>query len=143
MSAALDRFLRHRATLAALQVATGLLFLAAALPKIADPAAFAAQVHHYRLVPFGLENLLAITVPWIELTAALAILTRVHPRAGSWVAASLLAVFTAAVAAAAARHLDIRCGCFGTADAARVGTAKLIENLGLLAIAALAGRRPC
>ena len=56
------------------RVAIGLVFLAAARPKIADPAAFPPQVHHYRLTPFGLENLLAITLPWVELMAALAIL---------------------------------------------------------------------
>ena len=40
------------------------------------------------------------------------------------------------------RGLDIECGCFGTSDASRVGTAKLIENVGLLALAVIASLAP-
>ena len=118
------------------------MFLAAALAKIGDAGAFARQIHYYRLLPFGLENLLAITLPWIELLAALAILLRLRPQAGSVVVAGLMALFVAVVAAAVVRGLDIECGCFGTADAGRVGVVKLLENLGLLALAVIASLRP-
>jgi uncharacterized membrane protein YphA (DoxX/SURF4 family) len=139
---AIARFLGHRRTVLLCQVAVGLVFLAAALAKIGDAASFARQVHHFRVVPFGLENLVGITLPWIELLAALAILLRLAPRSGSVVAAGLMVLFTAVVGAAVARGLDIECGCFGTADAARVGAAKLVENLGLLALAVIASRSP-
>jgi putative oxidoreductase len=124
------------------QIAVGLVFLAAALGKIGDAGAFARQIHHFRLLPFGLENLMAIALPWIELLAALAILLRLRPRAGSVVVAGLMGLFVAVVAAAVLRGLDIECGCFGTADASRVGVAKLFENLGLLGLAMIASRRP-
>jgi hypothetical protein len=123
------------------QVALGVLFLAASLAKIGDAGTFALQIHHYRLLPFGLENLVAITLPWIELMAALAILLRLSPRGGSVVVAWLMGLFVIVVAAAAVRGLDIECGCFGTADAGRVGLAKLFENLGLLALAGIASVR--
>jgi len=134
------RFLGHRRTVLLCQTAVGLVFLVAALAKIGDGAAFARQIHYYRLVPFGLENLLGITLPWIELMAALAILLRLEPRAGSVVVAGLMGLFVTVVGVAVARGLDIECGCFGTADAGRVGTAKLVENLGLLALAVVASR---
>lgn len=136
------RVLTHPRSVLLAQVAVGLLFLAAALAKIGDAGAFARQIHYYRLLPFGLENLLAITLPWIELLAALAILLRLRPQAGSVVVAGLMALFVAVVAAAVVRGLDIECGCFGTADAGRVGVVKLLENLGLLALAVIASLRP-
>ena len=138
---ALGRLLSHPRVVLVCRVVIGLVFLAAAMTKIGDAGGFARQIHHYRLVPFGLENLLAITLPWIELVLALAILTGVRPRAGSVVATGLMGLFVVVVAAAVARGLDIECGCFGTADASRVGAAKLIENVGLLALA-LVGSAP-
>ena len=71
------------------------------------------------------SNTLAITLPWIELLAALALLVGYRTRAGAIITASLMGLFVFVVAAALARGLDIECGCFGTADASRVGTAKL------------------
>jgi len=130
--------LRHRGVSLACQTAIGLVSLAASLTKIGDTATFARQIHAYRLLPFGLENLFAIALPWVELVLALAILLRLHPRAGSVVGAGLAALFVVAVTAALARGLDIECGCFGTADAGRVGAAKLLENIGLLAVAVAA-----
>jgi putative oxidoreductase len=123
------------------RIAIGLMLLVAGLSKIGAEQTFATQIHHFRLVPLGLENLLAMTLPWIEIAAALAILLGIHPRAGSAVGAALLAVFLVAVAAALARGLDIECGCFGTGDGSRVGLSKLLQNLGLLAIAMVGCRR--
>jgi uncharacterized membrane protein YphA (DoxX/SURF4 family) len=139
---AVARLLGNRWTVLLCQIALALVFLAAALSKIGDSGMFARQIHYYRLVPFGLENLLAITLPWIELVVALAILLRVNPRAGAATGAGLMALFVVVVAAAVARGLDIECGCFGTADAGRVGLAKLMENLGLLAMAVVGCIQP-
>jgi uncharacterized membrane protein YphA (DoxX/SURF4 family) len=138
---AVARVLGHPRVIRVAQVAIALVFLAAGLAKIGDTAAFARQIHYYRLLPFGLENLLAIVLPWIELLAALAILLRLSPRAGSVVMAGLMGLFVVVVAAAVVRGLDIECGCFGTADAGRVGVAKLLENVGLLGLAVVASRR--
>jgi uncharacterized membrane protein YphA (DoxX/SURF4 family) len=137
----IPRFLADRRIVWIAQLAVGVLFLASGLSKIGEAAEFARQIRHYHMAAFGLENLVAITLPWIELVAALAILTRVEPRGGSAVGAGLLALFVAVVAVALVRHLDIQCGCFGTADATRVGTAKLFENIGTLVLALVACQR--
>jgi uncharacterized membrane protein YphA (DoxX/SURF4 family) len=134
--------LTHRLTVRLCQLLIGLVFLLAALTKIGDAADFARQIHHYRLLPFGLENLAAITLPWIELVTALVILFGVDPRAGSAASAGLMALFVVAVGLAVARGLDIECGCFGTADAGHVGMAKLLENTGLLALAVVGALKP-
>ncbi len=124
------------------QIVLGLLFLAAALAKIVDVASLAKEVHNFHLAPFWSEHLLAMTLPWIELMAGLALTLGIRPRAGAWVAGVLLVVFTAGVALAMARGLNFHCGCFGTADSTRIGWAKLGENVGMLALAVLGSFKP-
>ncbi len=124
------------------QIVIGGIFVVAALSKIGDVAALATQVHNFRIVPIWSENLIAMTLPWIELLAALALLAGYRARGGAWVVAALLAAFTAGVALAMARGFDFECGCFGTADRTRVGALKVAENLAMLAVAVLAARRP-
>ena len=102
MSAVLNLLRNPRVALVA-QIWIGLVFLAAALGKISDPAAFAKQIHYFRLLPGGLENTVAIMLPWIELIAALALLLRAHPRSGAIVTAGLMVMFVVVVAAALAR----------------------------------------
>lgn len=123
------------------RVAIGLVLLAAALAKIGDPAAFALQVHNHRLAPVWSENLVAIVLPWVELVAGLALVLGVRARAGAAIALALMVAFTVAVGLAWARGLDFECGCFGKAGAARIGARKFVENIGLIALAALAAQR--
>lgn len=127
---------RSAGTLA--QLAIGALFVAASLAKLGDLNDFANQVNHYRLAPVAVVNVIAMVTPWIELLAGLSLLLRVKPRAGAVVALAMLLVFTVAVAAAWARGLDFRCGCFGKAGAQSIGAQKFLENvaLSLLAVAA-------
>jgi uncharacterized membrane protein YphA (DoxX/SURF4 family) len=140
MSAVLG-VLKHPATLRGFRIALGVVIAWAALAKLSDLPAFAAQVHNFRILPVWSENLVAMTLPWIELVAALSLVLGVEARSGALVATSLLAVFTIAVALAVARGLDFECGCFGTADATRVGWGKLLQNTGLLAVGAVAALR--
>jgi uncharacterized membrane protein YphA (DoxX/SURF4 family) len=136
------RALKHLGAIRAAQIALGILFGWAALAKLADLSAFALQVHNFRLLPPSLENLFAIVLPWVELVASLALVLRIRPRAGAWVAGLLLAVFTVGVALAMARGLDFECGCFGKASATRVGWGKLAQNAGMLFLAWMATRKP-
>lgn len=133
--------LRHPAVIRGSQWLIAAVFIAAALPKIGDPAAFAQNIHNFRLMPVALENLWAMTLPWIELTAGLALLSGFQRRAGAWIAAALMVIFTVAVGLAVVRGLNIECGCFGTADASRVGLSKLLQNLGLVLTAGVACQR--
>ncbi len=123
------------------QILIGLIFAWAALAKLGDLPAFAQDIHNFRLVPVATENLVAVTLPWIELVAALAALLNVRARAGSVILTLLLAVFTAAVALAMMRGLSFECGCFGKDDTTSVGVVKLLQNVGMLAVAAIAMRR--
>jgi uncharacterized membrane protein YphA (DoxX/SURF4 family) len=133
----LTLFLTDRRTIRVCQILIGLLFAASALAKMGDLHSFAVEVHNFRILPVAVENLVAMILPWVELVAALALLFGVRARSGSIVVASMLSVFTLAVLIAMARGLDIECGCFGTADGTRVGGLKLLENGGMLLLAAV------
>jgi putative oxidoreductase len=123
------------------QIVIGAVFAFAAVSKLGDLRTFALQVHNFRLAPIWSENLVAMTLPWVELTAAFALILGVRARAAAWIVAALLAGFTLGVGVAMARGLDFECGCFGKADHTRVGSLKLAENLSMLAVALLAARR--
>ena len=138
---AIPAFLLHPTARRAAQIVAGLIFLASALAKIADLPAFAVSIHNFRLepiVPMVATNLLALTIPWVELVAGLALVGGVRPRAGAIVYTVLLSVFTIGVVAAMARGLSFDCGCFGKASAGPVGAKKLAENLALIALGVMA-----
>ena len=137
----LVRFLTSSLLIRFCRVAIGVVFVAAALAKIGDAGAFAAQIHNYRLLPVAVENLVAILLPWVELIAGLALVLGMQARPGAVLTAVMMVVFTAAVGQAVARGLDFECGCFGTADATRVGGMKLLENLVLTGAAVIASLR--
>ncbi len=121
--------------------ALGALFVLSALAKIGDPAQLATDTANFHLLPAGLENLVGITLPWIELVAGASLLSGIRARSGAWLATAMMLLFTAAVASAMARGLNISCGCFGTVDAPRIGAIKLAENVGILMVCLVACRR--
>jgi uncharacterized membrane protein YphA (DoxX/SURF4 family) len=138
---ALARIVASPALIRLCRIAVGLVLLAAALAKVGDPASLATQIRNYHMMPAGPENLFAITLPWIELLAGLALVSGFHARPGACLAVAMMVVFTLAVAQAMARGLDFECGCFGSADATRIGVKKLLENLALMAVALAGARR--
>ena len=136
------RFFTSPLTIRVCQIAIGILMAWAGLAKIGDLRSFAEQLHNFRMMPVPLENLVAMSLPWVELLAALALIFGVRARAGAMLVTGLMVVFTVAVAAAMVRGLDIECGCFGTHDATRVGWVKIAQNLGMLALAWVGSLRP-
>jgi len=132
---AMRRFLTSPRTIRVCQIAIGILMAWAGMAKIGDLRGFAEQLHNFRMMPIPIENLIAISLPWIEFLAALTLIFGVRARAGAILAALLLAAFTAAIFVAMARGLDIECGCFGTNDGTRVGWFKISQNLLMLALA--------
>jgi uncharacterized membrane protein YphA (DoxX/SURF4 family) len=118
---------------ALLGIALGAVFLYAAYDKILHPADFARIVYHYQLIgpnqhvgPWA-SNLLAVTLPWIEVVLGLALLTGVWRREAATLASVLLVVFVVAVSAALARNIDLEnCGCFSVSGEGRAAGIQLI-----------------
>ena len=116
-----------------LRIFLGGFYVVAGMVKIADPGHFAEAVANYRLVPHDLTNLVAITLPWIEITSGLLLIFGVWLQASAWLINAMTLVFIAGIASAVARGLNIECGCFGTVGGRQVGLTAIAEDLGLLA----------
>ena len=136
----------ERSTLhAAVGAVLGAIFLYASYDKILHPADFARIVYHYQLIgpsqhigPW-VANLLAVTLPWIEVVVGLMLLTGFWRREAALVTSGLLAVFIAAVASALLRGIDIEnCGCFSVTGEGRAAGLKLILGDAAMLAGALA-----
>ena len=115
--------------------------IAAALPKISNPDKFALAVYQYQLLPAMLVNLVAVYLPWLEISCAAALVALPAARRGALlIVAGMLVVFTLAIAWVVIRGQAIPCGCFGGDDSAAAGWWSLARNCGLLALTALALR---
>ncbi len=112
------------------------LFIWACAPKIADPAAFARIVADYRLLPPRLVPLFALTLPWVELAAALFLLVGVFRRAALWLLSLLLLMFFFAISINVVRGLAFSCGCFSVSGGAENPWLLLGRDLLFLLIAA-------
>ena len=101
-----------------LQLVLGMVFVVAGGLKVVNPAQFAVAVGHYRLLPPGLDNLMALTLPGVEVLAGGLLLAGIWRRAAALVIAGLTVIFLGAIISALARGLNIECGCFGTVNGA-------------------------
>jgi uncharacterized membrane protein YphA (DoxX/SURF4 family) len=112
-------------------------YLAAALPKIADPWSFARSIANFHLLPHAAIPILALGLPMLEAAAALALVTGLLRRGGLLLLTLLSAVFFLAVGSAVVRGLDIDCGCFGSSAHLSAGLGHLAMNAGLVAVGIL------
>lgn len=126
-----------------MQIALGAVFVAAALPKIFDPPAFAHMIYNYRLVPGGLINGMALVMPWVELVAGATLILGVWKREAALVAGALLLVFVVALGVNLARGHAVDCGCFNLRSAGKTHEEMLsdmrwvlIRDVGLLLLTA-------
>ena len=110
-----------------------LFFIVAAVPKLANPEAFAESISNYQIVPGYLINLMAIYLPWVELFAGISLFSRVTRKAGLSLIFIMLLVFIAAQSIALAKGLDITCGCFSVSEGSKkAGLSGILQNLVLL-----------
>ena len=98
----------------------GFVFLLACLHKIADPEAFAVDVATYGILPLSLVNLMAITLPWLELSAGIMLIVGFRARAAALMVFGMMVMFSVALAIALSQGLDMACGCFAS-EAAQGG----------------------
>ena len=101
------------------QLALGALFIAAALPKIADPPSFAHMIYNYKLLPGSLINAAALIMPWVEILAGLALVLGVWKRTAAKVIGLMLVMFIVAIGINLARDNAVNCGCFAVGAAAK------------------------
>ena len=108
----------------------GFLFIYASLEKILQPEEFAKQVGYYKALPFGLENLLAIVLPWTELIVGICLLAGLFVDGAALLSIIMMLVFILAISQAMLRGIDITCGCFKVnADSEKLGLHTIIRDI--------------
>ena len=114
----------------------GVLFVGACLHKIAEPGSFALDVATYDILPLLLVNLVAITLPWVELSAGAMLLVGWRVRPAALLVVGMMVVFLAALVIALARGLDMSCGCFASQGAEEDPISRLtvLRDLGWLGL---------
>ena len=110
-----------------LRLILGGIFIYASIDKIANPHEFAKNISHYHLVPFGLENIISIFLPWLELIIGVGLIVGFMVDGSVVLSMSLLVMFIVAISSAILRGYNIDCGC-GLKEGELVGTQKLLEN---------------
>ena len=97
-----------------LRLALSGVFIYAGALKLRDPHSFSESVASFRLLPPMLVNPVALTLPMLELFAAVMALGAGRwRRLGAFSLLALLVVFLLALATALARGINVDCGCFG------------------------------
>ena len=125
------------------QIALGIIFVVAALPKIVDPPSFAHMVYNYKIVPWSLINPMALLMPWIELLCGLALILGIWTGTARTIVGGLLIVFVAAISYNLVRGNAIDCGCFDVGAAGKTAAERLadmrfviLRDLGMLLMVA-------
>ena len=97
-----------------LRLLVGGVFIYAGAVKAWETQNFASDLRHYAIIPWSdLVLLLAVYVPWVEVCAGLAVVSRRLYLGGLIAILGMMLIFTGALTSAWARGLDISCGCFG------------------------------
>jgi uncharacterized membrane protein YphA (DoxX/SURF4 family) len=118
----LSAFLKSPRLRLVLRLLLGAYFVHASLDKIADPAAFAKVVYQWQVLGPVLSNLLAVTLPWVEILAGGLLIFGVWRKEAALVIALLLVVFLLAAGSVLARGIDIEnCGCTSLAKSEQAG----------------------
>jgi protein-disulfide isomerase/uncharacterized membrane protein YphA (DoxX/SURF4 family) len=117
----------------------------AALAKIGDPRRFVQVVRAYDATPEWLSKTIGYGLPTLELVLAILLLIGLITRYAAIVSAALLVVFLVGIVQAAARGLEIQCGCFGGGGGPSISTTytlDILRDLALLALSAYLIRWP-
>ena len=109
------------------RIVVGAIFLWASFDKIIDPSKFARDISNYHIVPLGLENTIALILPWLEFFIGTGLILGVMVDGSIIISSVLLITFNIMIAQAMARGFNIDCGC-GLKEGQLVGFEKLIEN---------------
>ena len=119
----LDRYL-----IVITRIILGAVFLWASFGKILEPGDFARSISNYHIVPFGIENIIALILPWLELLIGMGLILGIMVDGSVQVSAILLIMFILMIGQAMLRGFNIECGC-GLKEGEMIGLNKILENI--------------
>jgi uncharacterized membrane protein YphA (DoxX/SURF4 family) len=95
----------------------GAIFVYAAWVKLRDPwELYALAISSYEVLPLWAVELVARTLPWLELAVGVGLIAGIWLRLSSTVTSLLLTVFFVLMVRAFSKGMQINCGCFGGTD---------------------------
>ena len=121
------KWLAHPWLTVRVQIALGIIFVVAALPKIVDPPSFAHMIYNYKLIPWALVKPMALVMPWIELLCGLALILGIWKGTARTIIAALLLTFIIAISINLLRGNAIDCGCFDVTAAGKTTEERLAD----------------
>ncbi len=107
----------------------GTVLLLAGYLKAKAPSEAQQAVRAYKLLPVAIANLIALTLPWVEIGAGLLLIVGLAVTYSAIVGGALMLVFVAAISQAWARGLSIDCGCFGGGGQVAPGHTKYLQEI--------------
>ena len=96
------------------KVVLGITFIYSSFHKIEDPAGFAKILYGYGMFPHFSINILAICVPFVELTTGFCIIFGLYPRSALLIINTLLVLFILLISFNLVRGHQFDCGCFSS-----------------------------
>ena len=123
----------------AARVLLGVVLAWAAVAKMGDPAASVRAVRAYELLPEWLAKGVGYGLPFLEIGLAILLIAGLATRLAAVLSSALLVVFLVGIVSAAARGLEIECGCFGGGGQLGAGqstayTGEILRDAGLLVV---------
>ncbi|HEY2018794.1 MAG TPA: MauE/DoxX family redox-associated membrane protein [Bryobacteraceae bacterium] len=110
-----NKYLRWLALM--LRIVLGAIFVYAAWVKLRDPwELYALAISSYEVLPLWAVELVARTLPWLELAVGVGLIAGIWLRLSSTVTSLLLTVFFVLMVRAFSKGMQINCGCFGGTD---------------------------
>jgi uncharacterized membrane protein YphA (DoxX/SURF4 family) len=97
-----------------LRIYIGVIFIYASLHKIAHPDMFAIDIATYDILPLYLVNLMAIILPYIELTSGILIIIGPFQKEGALLISGMMCMFLIALIIAIYKGINASCGCFAS-----------------------------
>jgi protein-disulfide isomerase/uncharacterized membrane protein YphA (DoxX/SURF4 family) len=122
-----------------IRLALGAIWIWAASSKIGSPRVFVQAVRAYDVTPEWLSKAIGYGLPVFEFCLGLLLIIGVAVRVAAIFSGLLFLVFLIGIAQAAARGIQLECGCFGGGGAtsgATHYTLDILRDIGLLILAA-------
>ncbi|MDQ6809955.1 MAG: hypothetical protein M3Z64_11120 [Verrucomicrobiota bacterium] len=114
-------------------IAVGAVFVYAGVLKAMDPPGFANDIENFHIVPWVIGVRMAFYLPWLEIVAGLALISRRCGRGALAILTALMLAFVGATIIAKMRGIDVSCGCFGHAARNLSFASHLAIDLAILA----------
>ncbi len=112
----MNNIFNYRIFLLLLRYILGGVFIYASIDKIQNPQEFSDLIDNFHITPITLNNIFALTLPWLELIIGFGLITGFFLEASLKIIILLLIWFIFILAQAVFRGIDTHCGCFKVGD---------------------------